>query len=136
MEGHGFFMLNKERVILMTKMASYEETEGKKNRSVISYFRGDYIWFQVLKSVVCGTIAFGVIFGMYVFYDFEVFMLDIYKMDLMEFGKSILMKYLFVIGIYSIISYAIYAYRYAKAKKGMKLYLNNLRRLAAMYDKT
>ena len=115
-------MLNQERIILMTKMASYEKNEGKKNDSIMNYFRG--------------TIAFGVVFGMYIFYDFEVFMLDIYKMDLMEFGKSVLMKYLLVIGIYSIISYAIYCYRYAKAKRGVKLYMNNLRRLASMYDKT
>ena len=47
----------------------------------MNYFRGDYVWLQVMKSFVCGTIAFGVVFGMYIFYDFEVFMLDIYKMD-------------------------------------------------------
>ncbi|NBI89356.1 hypothetical protein D3Z45_01825 [Lachnospiraceae bacterium] len=129
-------MLNQERIILMTKMASYEKNEGKKNDSIMNYFRGDYVWLQVMKSFICGTIAFGVVFGMYIFYDFEFFMLDIYKMDLMEFGKSVLMKYLLVIGIYSIISYAIYCYRYAKAKQGVKLYMNNLRRLASMYDKT
>ena len=135
-ERHDYIMLNKERVILMTKMASYEENTGKENTSILNYFRGDYVWFQVLKSVISGTIAFGVIFGMYVFYDFEVFMLDIYKMDLMEFGKSILIKYLLIIGIYAIISYAIYAYRYAKARKDMRLYISNLRRLTSMYDKT
>ncbi len=96
-------MLNQERIILMTKMASYEENEGKKNNLIMNYFRGDYVWLQVLKSFVCGTIAFGVVFGMYVFYDFEFFMMDIYKMDLMEFGKSVLMKYLLAIGIYSVV---------------------------------
>ena len=129
-------MLNKDRVILMTKMASYEEHEGKKNASVMNYFRGDYVWFQVLKSVIYGTFAFGIMFGMYIFYDFEIFMTDIYKMDLFQFGKSVLIKYLLVIGIYSIMSYAIYAYRYAKAQKKMKLYISNLNRLAGMYDKT
>ena len=129
-------MLNKERVILMTKMASYEEHEGKKNTSVMNYFRGDYVWFQVLKSAIYGTISFGILFGMYVFYDFEIFMTDIYKMDLFQFGKSDLVKYLFVIGIYAIISYAVYSYRYAKAQKKMKLYMSNLNRLTGMYDKT
>jgi hypothetical protein len=129
-------MLNQERVILMTKMASYEENQGKKNDSIMHYFRGDYVWFQVLKSVICGTIAFGIIFGMYIFYDFEIFMMDIYKMDLMEFAKSVVMKYLLAIGIYAIISYVIYSYRYAKAKNGVKLYMNNLRRLENMYDKS
>lgn len=129
-------MLNRDRVILMTKMASYEENEGKRNASIMNYFRGDYVWFQVLKSAIYGTIAFGIVFGLYVFYDFEIFMTDIYKMDLFEFGKSILMRYLLVIGMYCIISYAIYAYRYAKARKKMKLYMSNLHKLIGMYDKT
>ena len=129
-------MLNKERVILMTKMASYEENEGRRNRTVLGYFRGDYVWLQMLKSVIYGTVAFGIIFAMYIFYDFEIFMLDIYKMDLLEFGKSVLEKYLFAIGIYCIISYAVYSYRYAKARNSVRLYQNNLRRLSGMYDKT
>lgn len=33
-------MLNQERIILMTKMASYEENEGKKNNLIMNYFRG------------------------------------------------------------------------------------------------
>ena len=129
-------MLNKERVILMTKMASYEEKEGRKNHSVLGYFRGDYVWFQVLKSVIYGTVAFGIIFAMYIFYDFEIFMMDIYKMDLLEFAKSVLKKYLLAVGIYCIISYAVYSYRYAKARHGVRLYQNNLRKLSGMYDKT
>ncbi len=129
-------MLNKDRVILMTKMASYEENEGRKNHSVMGYFRGDYVWFQMLKSLIYGTVAFGIIFGMYIFYDFEIFMMDIYKMDLLEFGKSVLKKYLLVTGIYCIVSYVVFSYRYAKVRHGVKLYQNNLRRLSSMYDKT
>ena len=45
-------MLNQERIILMTKMASYEENEGKKNNAIMNYFRGDYVWLQVMKSFV------------------------------------------------------------------------------------
>ena len=35
-------MLNEEKVILMTQMASYEENEGKKNMAIGRYFRSDY----------------------------------------------------------------------------------------------
>ncbi|MCI6552201.1 MAG: hypothetical protein MR430_01455 [Lachnospiraceae bacterium] len=129
-------MLNQERIILMTKLASYEENMGKKNGSIMGYFRGDYIWLQIVKSIVCGTLAFGIVFAMYIFYDFEVFMTEIYKMDLRAFGKSVLTKYLVAIGIYSIISYAVYSCRYARAKRSMELYKSNLGRLSGMYDKT
>ena len=35
-------MLNEERIILMTKLASYESGEGKKCAATGSYFRSDY----------------------------------------------------------------------------------------------
>ena len=53
-------MLNEEKVILMTQMASYEENEGKKNMAFGRYFRSDYLAIQVLKSILCETIAYGV----------------------------------------------------------------------------
>jgi uncharacterized membrane protein len=126
-------MLNQEKIILMTKLTSYEEHEGKKNVAIGSYFRSDYIGWQVLKSIISATIAFVVVFAMYIFYDFEIFMTDIYKMDLMEFAKHVLFLYLGIVGVYAVISYIIYTIRYSRAKKSLKLYYMNLRKLAAMY---
>ena len=127
-------MLNEERVILMTKLASYEAGEGKKNVAIGSYFRSDYIGWQVLKSIISATIAFVVVFAMYIFYDFEVFMMDIYKMDLLEFCKNVLIWYAVVVGAYAVISYIVYTYRYSKARKSLRLYYKNLRKLANMYE--
>ncbi len=126
-------MLNEKRIILMTKMASYEANEGKKNVAIGSFFRSDYIGWQVLKSIISATIAFVVVFGMYIFYDFEVFMMDIYKMDLIEFAKQVLRMYLWTIGVYAVISYVVYTVRYNRAVKSLKLYHMNLRRLSEMY---
>ena len=126
-------MLNEKRIILMTKMASYEANEGKRNVAIGSYFRSDYIGWQVLKSIISATIAFVVVFGMYIFYDFEIFMMDIYKMDLLEFAKHILKTYLWIIGGYAVISYVVYTVRYNRAIRSLKLYHMNLRRLAEMY---
>lgn len=114
-------------------MASYEAHEGKKNVEVGSYFRGDYVGWHVLKSIISATIAFVVVFGMYIYYDFEVFMMDIYKMDLIEFARRILSRYLWTVGIYAVISYVVYTVRYMKAVKSLKLYYMNLRKLAGMY---
>lgn len=127
-------MLNEERVILMTKLASYETNEGRKNVAIGSYFRSDYIGWQVLKSIISATIAFVVVFAMYIFYDFEIFMMDIYKMDLLEFGKSVLLTYAVVVGSYALVSYIVYAYRYSRARKSLRLYYMNLRKLASMYS--
>lgn len=126
-------MLNEERVILMTKMASYEENEGKKNLEIGNYFRSDYIGIQVLKSLLSVTIAFAIGFALYILYDFEGFMQNFYKMDLVSFAKSTLMYYILVVVVYGFISYEVYSYRYAKAKKSLKHYYNNLKKLNTMY---
>lgn len=126
-------MLNEERVILMTKMASYEEGEGKKNMSLGRYFRGDYISLQLLRAFFSSTIAYLLGFGLYVLYDFETLIADIYKMDLFVFAKNIIMWYaIFVVG-YCVVTYAICAYRYAQAKKSLKLYYHNLKKLDSLY---
>lgn len=127
-------MLNEERVILMTKLASYEENEGKKNVNIGNYFRDDYISIQVLKSIVCATIAYVIVFALFILYDFETFMQDIYKMDLIEFAKNVLMYYAVTVVAYAIVSYAVYSYRYTKAKKSLKLYYQNLKKLNSLYN--
>lgn len=127
-------MLNEERVILMTKMASYEEHEGKENMKIGKYFRGDYIAVQVLKSIFSATVAFALILGLYVLYDFEVFMQDLYKIDLVSFAKTLLTYYGIAVVVYAAFSYGIYAHRYSKARKSLKLYHQNLKKLNSMYE--
>lgn len=126
-------MLNEERVILMTQMASYECGEGRKNVKIGNYFRSDYIAVQVLKSVACGTIAFGIIFALYIFYDFEVFMQDLYKMDLLAFAKNVLTNYVVSIVAYGLLTYIICTYRYVRAKNSLKCYYHNLKKLGSLY---
>ena len=128
-------MLNEERIKLMTKMACYEENEGKKNVAIGNYFRGDYIALQVIKSIVSATVAFVIIFAMFIFYDFEVFMADIYKMDLLQFGKTVIIAYLIFTAVYAGISYGVYTYRYTKARRSLKIYYNNLKKLAYLDDR-
>ena len=128
-------MLNEERVRLMTRMACYEAKEGRKNVAIGNYFRGDYIGLQVIKSVISATIAYILIFAMFILYDFEVFMADIYKMDLLEFAKTVITYYLiFTVG-YAVISYGVYTYRYTRARKSLKTYYNNLKKLSYLYER-
>ena len=116
----------------MTRMAAYEEHEGKKDIAISGYFRGDYISFQLLKSAIYATVGFALAVAMYVLYNMETFLEDFYKMDIVEFLKDILSKYCLVIAIYLVISYFVYSYRYHKAKKHVKQYNQLLRTLMQM----
>lgn len=128
-------MVNEEKVILMTKLAIFEKEKGKKDMVILNYFRSDYIGFKVLKAVLAATLSFFMVFVLYLLYNFETIMADIYKMDLIDVGKSILVMYLSIVGVYAVIVYAVYTHRYSKAKKELKDYYSKLKRLEMMNSK-
>lgn len=127
-------MLDPEKIALMTRLASFEQNEARRNEKIWHFFRSDYIGWQVLKSVVAGTIVYCILVGGYIIYDFENFMMEIYKMDLVEFGKGLLTKYLIFIGVYAVITYIVFAYKYAVARKNLRSYVHNLNKLSRNYE--
>ena len=127
-------MLSQERIKLMTKMAAYEENEGKKYMSIGSYFRSDYMGMQVIRSVISGTLAFFLLAGLYVYYHFETMMQDIYKWICCCSGAEFCFIILYLIAAYSVITYVIYSFRYSRAKRSLKHYYYHLKQLAAIYD--
>ena len=116
-------MVNEERIKLMTRMAAYEKEGHKKNKKIVSFFKSDYISMQMLKSVIATTIAFGIMFGLYVLYDFELFMKEIYKMDI----------YLIFLGVVLLIIYVASLYQYNRALQSTKVYYANLKKLSKIY---
>ena len=117
----------------MTRMAAYEKEGHKKNQKIVSYFKSDYISMQMLKSVIATTISFGIMLGLYALYDFEVFMKEIYKMDLFEFAKSIIIMYGVFLGIILVITYVVALYQYNRALQSTKTYYANLKKLSRIY---
>ena len=127
-------MLDEKRIKLMTRLAAYEETEGKQMIPVGSYFRSDYICFNVVKTIISATVSFGLIFGLYIYYNMESLLQDIYKLDLVTIGKTVLTYYLIFAGVYALIGYIVYSIRYDRARKSLQRYQNALKSLSKMYD--
>lgn len=126
-------MIHQERVILMTKLQAYEDGGGKKDIGIAGYFRGDYIGSQILKSIICMTLATAILYGGYIFYNLEEFMKNLYQTDWIAYAGVLLKRYLVLVIAYALITYLVYAYRYTKAKKGLKKYYGGLKELSAMY---
>ena len=61
-------------------------------------------------------------------------MLEIYKMDLLEYAKGILKKYLIFVAVYSVITYIVFAFKYAKARGDLRSYVHNLNKLSKTYN--
>lgn len=126
-------MINEERIVLMTKLASYEKGEGKQSMAVGKYFRGDYISLHLLKTVINGTLAYLLCFGVYLLYYFEDIMANLYNMDFALFARNIIYYYVIFIVVYGLVTYIFFTFRFIKAKKSIKRYYHNLKKLNAMY---
>lgn len=126
-------MIQEERVILMTKLQTYEDGSGKKDIAIADYFRGDYLGAQMLKSAICMTLAAAIFYAGYVFYHLESFLKDLYQTDWVEYAKMLLTRYLILLIGYMLLTYLVYAYRYGKAKRNLKKYYGELKTLGAMY---
>lgn len=119
----------------MARMAAYEETLGVSDKKIMSYFRGDYLTRQLLITFLCSTLAFLILVLMVAVYYFETLIVEIYTMDLRVFAMRILTGYLIFVGCMMVITFAVYNYRYSRAKKRMSAYYQDLGRLSAAYHR-
>ena len=101
-------MISKERVRHMTKLAEFENEESKACQKATQYFRRDYVTMELIKSFFAGTIAFGLLFVLWLFYDMENLVKKINDMDMIGFGIRIVMVYLVFLAAYLMITYIIY----------------------------
>ena len=123
-----------DRVMLMTRMASFEENEGKEAIRICNYFRSDYVCLNVVRAIVSATISYFLVLGLYVYYNIDRLLQDIYTMDLMAMGRKLITAYVRFAGAFGIIAYVIYSFRYDWAKKHLSDYNYALRELLNMRD--
>ena len=123
---------NAEKIMLMTRMASFEQEEGKKALRICNFFRSDYVILNVVKSVVSSTIAFALLLGLYIYYNIDTLMQEVYNMDLIKTGRSVLTYYIAFAGVTALISYVVFSFRYDRAKKSLKDMNAALRKLDGM----
>ena len=128
-------MLNKERIRLMTKLAAYEQGEGKEYMPMSRFYRRDYIGFQMIKTLLYSTIAFGILFLLTFLYQMESFLESMYQMDLPEYIVGVLVKYIIFVTVYQVIARVVYSRRYRKGHKSLKLYLNRLKKVEKLYER-
>lgn len=126
-------MIDNKKVIAMTRMASYEKNEGKKHIEIARYFRSDYISIQLIKAWFSGTIVFLVLAFMRGVYDADLIMKDLYKTDILEMVKQIIIGYAVFIFIYMLLCYLIASFKYSKALHAIKIYYLNLKSMSKYY---
>ena len=81
--------------------------DGRKNLAVCSYFRGDYVGFQMLKTWIAVTIAFCILFAVYLVYEMDSLMTDFTALICWGLGKKFGFAYLALCGVYLLAAFVI-----------------------------
>lgn len=126
-------MVNEDKIKLMTKLAVYEQGEGKKKLPVMQYFQGDYIVFNVIKTFLSITIAYGLILAIGVVLSSQYLMENIQKLSIEQLAGRMIFGYILVQALYLTIALLVYMKRYANAKRSVKRYYNQLKKLSSYY---
>ena len=126
-------MINQEKVALMTKLAAYEEGQGKKDIPQSKYYREDYISLKMINTAIVVTLAYILVLAMIVFVNVEKMMTQIANMDFIKLGKIVLTYYVIIMVVYMVISYIVYSIKFKKVRESLNEYNGNLKKLYAMY---
>ena len=120
-------LLNENKVKMMTKMAIYEKNEGRRMLRTARYFKGDYVAFGILKTLITTTLAFAIVAIMYV-------VENINSMDYLAFGKKVAIYYIIMLVIFAITAGFVYSFQYENSRKGLKKYFSRLNKLERFYN--
>ena len=108
-------MLKEEKVIRMTKLAVYENREGKKTLPLSTYHRWDYVSLQMVRTFIYSSVGYILVMGTWILYSIEQGM-DIIRIDqLKDLTIRILIGYLL---------WEIFFILWEKALRGRILFIN------------
>ncbi|MBO4310289.1 MAG: hypothetical protein J5856_04365 [Lachnospiraceae bacterium] len=125
----------KKKIRLMTRIAIYEKTEGKKNEPVARYFRSDYIGLKILGAIISATMVFAMILGLYVLCNSENLMIDFYKIDLLAEARKLILYYIGFVVVYISIVAVVFFVKYNRAVKYKRIFSRNLKKLLSHYGR-
>lgn len=122
-------MISEEKVRYMTKMAAFENQQGRECEPMKHYFRKDYVSLQLIKSFFTGTIAFLVVSGIVILWNLEQILEELNTIDYRSLGQKTALIYGGCMALYLILTYVIYQIRYSLGRKKLKRFYGQLRRV-------
>lgn len=128
-------MIDEKKVKLMTRMAFYENREGKEDLKISAYYRKDYASLHTLYSVIWITVGYGCLILLMGICMFDTLM-DSMSMGMLIFlGLVVVIGYLVVVIIYAAVTHKIYNAKHRKARMRVKKYNHDLARLLKIYER-
>ena len=128
-------MLDKRKVEVMTRLAFYEQTEGKEDFKVSEYYRRDYPSLHTICSILWVTIGYLCLVGILVLIWLDELLSNMSNTLIMMLTGMVVLGYISLVIVYAIITSHIYNEKHKDARQRVKKYNHDLTRLLKMYEK-
>lgn len=128
-------MLNEKRVKHMVKLASYENKRGREEIKISSFFRKDYVSFNVLISLLWVTLGYLSLVGLVCLTFLKKIVENITFWGVAVLVAAIIVGYLLSLALYGVGAVRFYKKKHQMAKSGIKKYIRDLEILEKMYER-
>lgn len=128
-------MLNEEKVKLMTKLAIYEQNEGKDDLPLSKYYRTDYLTLKMINSAIAMTVGYLVLLLTILLVNVEEMLAKMVSIDILSMGKVLLLIYAILFAINMVVTYFVYSYKFKKSRKNLNKYNDKLKELYTIYKR-
>lgn len=127
-------MLDKKRIRLMVRMASYEKTNAKQDQKISSYYKKDYISLNTWITILWVTVGYAIVVGLAAICGMEVLFDNLTIMKMLILGGLVIVGYIIVLVIYGVCASSYYKSKHNRAKQRVKRYYRDMSRLGK-YEK-
>lgn len=127
-------MLDKKRIRLMVRMASYEKTNAKQDQKISSYYKKDYISLNTWITILWVTVGYAIVVGLAAICGMEVLFDNLTIIKMLVLGGLVIVGYIIVLVIYGVCASSYYKSKHNRAKQRVKRYYRDMSRLGK-YEK-
>ncbi len=126
-------MLNNRKIRIMTKLATYEEKEGKEDIALSKYYKTDYVRLNMLKTIMSATLGYLLLLIMIAVYKSEYLIENAVNLDYKGIFTTILGYYLIILTILIVGTLIGYSIKYDRSRKQLSQYFRMLKKLRMIY---
>ena len=122
-------MLDKKRIRLMVRMASYEKTNAKQDQKISSSYKKDYISLNTLITILWITIGYAIIVGLAAICGMDILFENLTIIRMLILGGLVIVGYIIVLVIYGVCASSYYKLKHNRAKQRVKRYYRDMSKL-------
>lgn len=128
-------MLDRSKVKLMTKLALYEQTQGKEDFKVSEYYRKDYVGLHSICSFLWVTLGYICLWILILLASFDALVAHMSVVLMLVMAAVAVVCYVVILIIYAGVTSHVYNQRHKDARQRVKMYNHDLIKLLRMYEK-